>query len=357
MASHGRRIEILIVAAAFVVLVAAAFVVLRPFLAPLVWALILTMSTWPTFERVESALGGRKTLAAALMTVLLALGVLLPVAVVGTSLADSVVALADGLIKSLKEGPPKPPDWLKDWPLIGPGLFEYWQGNLDDTDRLTKELAGQIRPAVDWLVSIGAKVGAGVLEVALSVIVAFFFFRDGIAVAARLGTIVGRLGGERALRLLKVAQRTMMAVVYGILGTAIVQAGLAGFGFWLAGVPGAFFLALCTFVLCVLPIGAPLIWLPASLWLFAQGEVGWGIFMLLWGALIVSTIDNFVKPYLVQRGGTLPLLLVFFGILGGALGFGFLGIFIGPTVLAVCLTLIKEWTAGFEPPSPPPAPS
>jgi predicted PurR-regulated permease PerM len=124
----------------------------------------------------------------------------------------------------------------------------------------------------------------------------------------------------------------------------MIQAVMAGTGFVLAGVPGAGFLALLTFFLSVLPVGPPLVWLPAAVWLFHQGSTGWGIFMLIWG-VGVSTVDNFVKPWLISQGSDMPFILILFGVIGGALAFGFIGVFIGPTLLAVGYNLVKEWFA------------
>jgi predicted PurR-regulated permease PerM len=144
--------------------------------------------------------------------------------------------------------------------------------------------------------------------------------------------------------LLTVAANTVRGVVYGILGTGLVQALMAGIGYFIAGVPGAALLALLTFFLSVVPVGPPLVWIPAALWLFHQGSTGWGIFMLAWGVL-VSSVDNVVKPWLISQGSDLPFILIFFGVLGGALMFGFIGVFIGPTLLAVGYRLVEEWAS------------
>jgi predicted PurR-regulated permease PerM len=133
-------------------------------------------------------------------------------------------------------------------------------------------------------------------------------------------------------------------VVYGILGTALVQAVMAGIGFVIAGVPGAALLALLTFCLSVVPVGPPLIWIPVSLWLFQQGSIGWGIFMVIWG-VGVSSVDNIVKPWIISQGSPMPFLLIFFGVVGGAMVFGFIGLFVGPTLLAVGYRLVNEWAA------------
>src|SRR6185503_18739177 len=166
---------------------------------------------------------------------------------------------------------------------------------------------------------------------ALSIFIAFFLFRDGVRIADQLKGAIVRIGGERGVFLLDLAANTVRGVVYGILGTALVQAVMAGIGFVLAGVPGAGVLTLLTFFLSIVPMGPPLVWIPATFWLFHQGSTGWGIFMIVWG-LAVSSIDNFVKPWLISRGSTMPFLLILFGVLGGAIAFGFIGVFLGPTL-------------------------
>ena len=162
--------------------------------------------------------------------------------------------------------------------------------------------------------------------------------------AERLTAAVQHIAGERGKHLLNVAGGTVRSVVYGILGTALVQAVMSGVGFVIAGVPGAALLTLLTFFLSVVPMGPPLVWIPSAIWLFKQGSVSWGIFMIVWG-LGVSSIDNFIKPWLISQGSDLPFILIFFGVIGGALAFGFIGIFLGPTLLAVGFRLIREWFA------------
>jgi predicted PurR-regulated permease PerM len=140
---------------------------------------------------------------------------------------------------------------------------------------------------------------------------------------------------------MKVAGDTIRGVIYGILGTAIVQGVFAAVGFAIAGVPGPMFLGLMVFFLSPVSL-PPLVWIPASIWLFAHGQPGWGIFMLVWG-VGVSMIDNFLKPWLISQGSKMPFILIFFGIIGGALAFGFIGIFLGPSLLAVTYCLVEEW--------------
>jgi predicted PurR-regulated permease PerM len=143
--------------------------------------------------------------------------------------------------------------------------------------------------------------------------------------------------------LVDLAISTVRGVVYGILGSLLAQGILAGVGFLVAGVPGAFLLGFLTLFLALIPGGPALLWLPASLWLYQQGATGWAIFLALWGLLVVSTADNIVKPYFIGRGSDLPFILVLLGVLGGAIAFGVIGIFLGPTLLAVGYTVVRDW--------------
>ncbi len=150
--------------------------------------------------------------------------------------------------------------------------------------------------------------------------------------ASRLSIAADRLAGSRGKHLLKVAGDTVRGVIYGILGTAIAQALVAGLGFWIAGVPGAVLLSVLTFFFAVIPFGPPMIWIPAALWLFAQDKPGFAIFLTLWGLLGISSVDNFLRPYLISQGSKMPFILIFCGVIGGALAFGLVGVFLGPTL-------------------------
>src|SRR6266496_2210585 len=143
-----------------------------------------------------------------------------------------------------------------------------------------------------------------------------------------------------------VAATTVRGVVIGILGTALAQGCLMAIGLWLAGIKAAPLLGLVTFFLSPVPIGPPLVWIAAGIWLIVHGDTGWGIFLFAWGALVVSSVDNFIKPLIISRGSDLPFILVLLGVLGGAFAFGFIGVFLGPVLLAVGYALLKEWAVG-----------
>ena len=331
--------------AALLALAVGCLVVLRPFVSALLWAVVLSVSSWPFYRRLLRWLGNRRTLAALAMTLGMVLILLLPFVIVGTTLASNVKDLTLATRSWIADGPPAPPAWLAKVPAIGHQATEYWRSLAQDTAKLWAEAQRFIEPVSSWLLKAGLALGGGVMELALSIFIAFFLFRDGAAVGQRLTASVERIGGERGQHLLTVAGNTVRGVVYGILGTALAQAGMAGIGLLIAGVPGSALLALLTFFASVVPIvGTALVWLPATLWLFYQGSTGWGIFMLVWG-VGVANLDNVVKPWLISQGSNMPFILIFFGVLGGALAFGFIGVFLGPTLLAVGFRLVEEWSA------------
>jgi len=343
--SVAARVEQWIVLIVLAVLVGGCYLVLQPFLTAVIWAVVLCCTTWPVFTRLQRATGGRVTLAALLLTLGIALFVLTPFVIVGVSLAENANQLLDQGKHLIGEGPPDPPAWVARVPLIGERAQAYWASIAHDSVSFVADLKQYLEPLRTFALAGGASLAHGVLQLTLSILIAFFFYRDGDTMSRRLTANVGRIAGERGQHLIGVAVGTMRGVVYGILGTAIAQGVLAAVGFWLAGVPAAPLLGLVTFFLSPVPIGPPLVWAPAAFWLFSNGQTGWGIFILVWGVAVVSSVDNFVKPLIISRGSNLPFILVLLGILGGVIAFGFIGVFLGPTLLAIGFALIQDWSA------------
>ncbi len=312
------------------VLIMGCFAILRPFLSAILWAVILSFSTWPVYCWIERAVRGRKGLAAGLMVSLVAAVLIGPLAMVR---------------QLLSQGPPKPPAWVAKLPVVGSPLHDRWQAMAGSGPQLTTELMKYLIPLRGWALHSAANLGGGVLSLSLSVLIAFFFYRDGAALSGRLEALFDRVGGKQAPRLLRIAGDTIKSVVYGIIGAALAQGFLAGMGFLIAGIPGALLLGVLTCILSLIPIGPPLIWAPAAIWLFQTGETGWAVFLALWGFLVVSAVDNVIKPYFISQGSRLPFIVVFLGVLGGVMAFGILGIFLGPTLLAIAYALFQEWSS------------
>src|SRR4051812_17618218 len=327
----------------FVILLGAGCLyIMLPFVSVMLWAIVLCFSSWPLYRRVLSLVRNRSNLAALIMSLGLMLVVLLPFIVVAAALADHMSQLTGAVRTWIDAGPPAPPQWLHKLPVVGGRAVAQWQTLAADSEKLLALARRLLEPISAWLLGLGVAMGGGLVRLAFSFFIAFFLFRDGEKFAERLHAVATRIGGDRSVHLVNLAGNTVRGVVYGILGTALVQAVMAGIGFVIAGVPGAAVLTLLTFFLSVVPMGPPLVWIPATFWLFHQGATGWGIFMIVWG-IGVSSIDNFVKPWLISRGSAMPFLLILFGVLGGAFAFGFIGVFLGPTLLALGYRILQEW--------------
>ncbi|GEC34412.1 membrane protein [Sinorhizobium fredii USDA 205] len=345
MFPQGRLIEQLLGVGALGLLAIGCTLVLWPFLSAILWAAVICFSTWPIYRLFERALGGYRALAAAAMTVLVVVVIVAPLALLVTTLANNVGSLVAAITHVLEQGPPAPPDWVKGLPIAGESLATYWEGLAHDAPAFTVELKKLIGPFTDIALVGGTVFGAGLLEVVLSIFIGFFLFLHGRRMTALTRQIAERVAGARARRLLSVVGVTVTGVVYGLIGTALAQGLLAGVGFWVAGVPQALLLGCLTFVLSFVPAGPPFVWGPVALWLFMQESVWPGIFVAVWGLLLVSSIDNFLRPYLLGKNTNLPVLLGLFGLIGGVLAFGLIGLFLGPTLLAVAHSLFREWIA------------
>lgn len=339
----------LLVQILLLVLLGACLWVLAPFVSALFWAAVLAFASWPVMQFLTRILKGKASLAAGLLTAGWVFIVAGPLVWLGFTIADHI-RNATELIKNLRvTGLPDAPEWLVDIPLVGDRLLELWL----TVDQQGAALLASAKPYMgqmgNWLLARSASIGSGFLELALSLVLVFFFYRDGPRLAHFAKSLVERLIEDRADYYIDLVAGTVRRVVNGVIGTAAAQAAVALFGFLVAGVPGALLLAALTFMLSLIPMGPPLVWAPAVAWLFWQGEVGMGVFLLLWGFLVISSVDNFLKPYLISRGGNLPLVIVLMGVFGGLFAFGFMGLFLGPTLLAVAYSLVSDWVTSNQP--------
>jgi predicted PurR-regulated permease PerM len=325
------------------VLVVGCFYVVSPFVASVLFAAVVCATTWPVFLRIRRRVGDRPVVAALLMTVLLAMVVIVPVALLALALTENVTALVDFASGLLQSGAPELPGWLTQIPVIGQWIDDYWHQVVESRDELRRFGERLIEPGRMVLVGVGSVLGQGLVQLTLAVLICFFLYRDGDSLMWAVRKTALRLGGELGERIVQIIHNTVISVVFGIIGTALAQAAVALVGFMIAGVPGALVLAIATFFLSMIPAGPPLVWIGATVWLVTEGQIAWAVFMTVWGMFAISGIDNVVRPILISRGADLPFLLVFIGVLGGILAFGFIGIFIGPTLLALAFALLQHW--------------
>ncbi len=332
------------IAVAVLIMIGAAWV-LAPFIAAVLFAAILCLTTWPLFAWIEARVQGRATLAALLVTLLLATAVLVPMSYLAATIADGVAQLLGLLRAWFAAGDWSPPAWLSAIPLAGEHLDAYWRKLAGSQMELTQLGQQLFEPARKLLLASVSLIGQGLLELTLVVFIAFFFYRDGRFLAARLTHLADKIGGELGRRMLLLSRSTIIGVMVGIVGTAAGQSLVALVGFLIAGVPAALLLSAGTFFLSMVPVGPPLIWGGAAWWLYSQGETGMTLFMIVWGVAVISSVDNFLKPVLISRTSSLPILLIALGVFGGILAFGFVGIFLGPVILALALMLADHWSA------------
>jgi predicted PurR-regulated permease PerM len=339
----GGTIERWIGTAAVAILAVACLLTLRPFISAALWAAILCFSTWPLFVRLTVALGGRRTLAAALATLLLSAIIIAPAAILVSRITANTAEIIEALRKLIHEGPPAPPAWVASVPIVGPRLAARWSVLSEDSAERLAAIANWLPTVRDAVFGSARALAAGLSQIILSLLILLLLYCNGEAVASRLNFAVNRIGGAEGIRLLDVAGTTIRAVLYGVLGTALLQGVLAGAGFMIAGVPGPALLAFLIFVVAAFPGGPLIVGVFPVFWLYRQGSIEWAIVIAIW-VVIVGNLDSLLRPFLIARGGgDMPLILVLLGVIGGAMAFGLIGVFLGPTLLAVGFSMLEEW--------------
>ncbi|MCU0988602.1 MAG: AI-2E family transporter [Xanthomonadales bacterium] len=319
--------------------------VLLPMIGAILFAFVLWICTWPTYaEKLLPRIGGRHTLGAALMTLLLVLVMLVPMAFLVGSLASGFDSVREGIGPVIEKTlAAKPPKYLSDLPVIGSEIDSSWQRITSNREELNAALRTFAAPAQRLALATGKIAGNGLLQLVLALFVIFFLYRDGTAIAHALYAGARKLGGDLGEEMIERTRGTVNGVMFGIVGTAAAQGAAAMIGFLIAGVPAVVLLGFATFFLSMIPIGPPLIWGGAAIWLYNHGETGWAIFLVLYGLFVISSIDNFLKPFLIARGAGVSILLIALGVIGGVLVFGFIGIFVGPVLLALGHMLLGHW--------------
>ena len=325
-------------------LLATALWVLRPFLGPTVWATMVVVATWPMMLRLEKLLWGRRSLAVAVMTILLLLLFVVPLVlaiVTIASNADRLVSWAQ--VAATYTLPGAPPAWLGRLPLVGGMAEKAWHqaaelGLRDLLPRLSPYAGDLTR----WFAAQVGNIGVLLLQFLLTVVISAVMYINGEEAAALVRRFAQRLAGARGTDVVTLAGGAIRGVALGVGVTAFVQALLGGLGVALAGVPFATLLTAVMFMLCIAQVGPMPVLVGAAGWAFYDDHTGWAIFLVVW-ALIVGTMDNFLRPWLIKLGADLPLLLIFAGVIGGLFAFGLVGIFVGPLMLAVGYTLLEAW--------------
>lgn len=326
------------------ILISAAFYILRPFLLSMIWAMTIVVATWPVMLALQARLR-RRGLTVAVMTGAIVLVFVVPLLLMVQTLVDHADTVI-GWMGSLSTATiPPPPDWVARLPLVGAKIAGYWA---DVAAAGTPELAARLAPyasyAAQWLAGVAGSFGLVGIQFLLTIIITVILYSRGEAAREALIQFGRRLAGDRGEHVVLLGGQAIRAVALGVVVTALVQTALAGIGLGLAGVPFAGLLTAVILLLCIAQIGPLIVLLPAVVWLFWHNHAVSGTALLVW-SLIVGTFDNVLRAILIRRGANLPLLLIFAGVIGGLIAFGIVGLFIGPVVLAVAYTLLKQWVA------------
>lgn len=325
-----------------VVLIGGSLWILRPFLLAIIWAAMIVVATWPIMLKLQHALRGR-ALAVTLISVAMVLVFVVPLVLAIQMLVDNADTITAWLDTLATATVPQPPEWLSRVPLVGARIAERWTSvAAADKGDLVARLAPHAAAAAQWVASAVGSFGMLGLQFLLTVIIAVLLYAQGETARAGLIRFGRRLAGDRGEGVVVLAGQAIRAVALGVVVTALAQTVLAGIGLAVAGVPFAGFLTGVILLLCIAQVGPILVLVPAVIWLFWSDQTGWGTALLVW-TVGVGTMDNILRPLLIRRGADLPMPLIFAGVIGGLIAFGIVGLFVGPVVLAVTYTLLKDW--------------
>ena len=324
-------------------LIAATVWIMLPFVTSLLWASTIVITTWPLMLSVQAKLGGRRGLATAVMTVALLLVLFVPVSFSAAVLISNAQRIANQANSANDIKIPPPPPWVERIPVKGPELAAQWrQAAEEGPDSVKAKLSPYVGRIVEWCVARIGGIGSMLVQFLLTVLISAILYVNGEAAAEGVRRFTRRLAGSNGDRAAVLAAGTVRGVAIGVVVTALIQGTIAGAGLFIASVPAAGLLTAAALLLCVAQLGPALIMLPAVVWKYYTGDAVWGTVLLVF-TIVAATIDNFIRPVLIRKGADLPLLLIIAGVIGGLVGFGIMGVFIGPVILAVAYALVGQW--------------
>jgi predicted PurR-regulated permease PerM len=334
-------------------LIAASFWLMQPFLPAIVWSITLVTATWPLMLRVQHYTGNRRSVAVLIMTLGLLLALIVPLWLAISTIVNNRDRITDLFQMTLSSHVPAPPDWLEAVPLVGAPLADAW-GQLTSAgmEDLAPKLMPYARSLTQWLISAMGSLGGLVVQFLLTVAIAAVMYASGEKGAALVIRFGRRLGGDRGEMAVRLAGQAIRSVALGVVVTALAQSLLGGIGLVVVGVKFAPVLTALMFMLCLIQIGPGPVLIPTVAWMYYSGNTVWATVLLAF-SVVALTLDNFLRPVLIRRGADLPLLLILAGVIGGLIALGLLGIFVGPTVLAVAYTLLNAWIAEADEPAQP----
>jgi predicted PurR-regulated permease PerM len=314
---------------------------MRPFLIPVVWAVIIAVAVHPVYRSLRRILGERSRAAAAIMILAGLVVLIAPTVLLGGTVAEGAQLLASD-VREGKLEIPAPPETIRGWPIVGEPLYDRWLDVTEDLESALRAIRPQLVALGKWMLSAAAGAGFTFLLSVLSIVIAGVILANDASAARAMRAIARRIAGDRGTEFATLAGATVRSVAQGILGVALIQSFLAGLGFLVVGIPGAGLWALLGLFFCVVQIGLLPVTLPAVIYVFATAEPVTAVVFTIW-TLAVSLIDNVLKPLLLGRGVRVPTVVIFLGSIGGFLTEGIIGLFVGAVVLVLGYRLFQAW--------------
>lgn len=337
----NRAVEMIIRIGLLAILVIYCFQIVRPFLIPVLWGVIIAVAVYPNYQWLQRSLGERRTLAATLFTLLALVLLILPTLL----LSDTLITGATGLAKAIEAGKlaiPPPPESVAGWPIIGEPLAKFWTLASENLGAALSEIGPHLKAVAKWLLAAAGGAGIGILQFVLAIIIAGVLLSHGETGVATGQAIALRLAGEHGAAFIDVSRATIRSVARGILGVALIQSLLAGLGFLAVGLPGAGLWAFLCLLLSVVQIGIFPLVIPILIYVFSTADTVTAVMFLVW-SLFVGSIDNVLKPLLLGRGVNVPMTVIFLGAIGGFLTSGIIGLFVGAVILVLGYELFRVW--------------
>jgi predicted PurR-regulated permease PerM len=344
----NKALEAVIRIGVVVLLAAWCFQIVRPFIIPVVWGIILAIAAYPSYRRIAALVGGRPKLAATLFIVIALVLLIIPTVLLSDTLIGGVRQVSTQLSDGTIDIPP-PPESVRTWPLIGKPLANFWSLASANLTEALSEIRPQIKALGRWLLATAAGVGFSVLQFVLAIFIAGVLLAQSTRGGHAASAVATRLAGKRGEEFANLAEATVRSVARGILGVALIQSFLAGLGFLAVGIPGAGFWALLCLLLSVVQIGPGLVLVPCVIYVFSTGETLTAVLFLAW-SVFVALLDNILKPMLLGRGVNVPMVVIFIGAIGGFLSMGIIGLFVGSIILVLGYTLLQTWLSEVKEP-------
>ncbi|WP_343731458.1 AI-2E family transporter [Duganella sp.] len=323
----------------------AAFVTHRFFL-PLIWAGILCVATWPLYVRMRQRFGRHDLIAAAVLTLLMAAVFIVPVLLGVTQAAQQAPELANYVVTANTDGIPVPV-FIHHLPVIGEAITDWWQATLSQPHGLAHLMSERqingFHSASDMLKVAGVGFMHRLVDFGLAFLCLFFFYKDGEVLNRQISALGSHwLSPQRWQHYAEKIPTAIRATVNGLVLVGLAEGVLIGIGYALAGLSSPALWAAATGILAIIPFGAPLAFLSAAGVLAFNGALPAAIAVVVWGSIVLFVADHFVRPGIIGNATRLPFLAVLFGILGGVETLGLVGLFIGPVVMVLFVTLWHE---------------